>query len=146
MIGEAIYIRVFSQKKGGSYPRVPVPSDSFFRLAAAVRRQRALHTENSGFALQLWVSTFPRFVWTLENIKGAIKKNGQSRETGNTGHTKHRTKIKQQKTWYADKHKQHKQDTSPLRFLWIVHFFLLPLWCSLTFIYTCYSNGMLPGS
>jgi hypothetical protein len=25
-------------------------------------------------------------------------------------------------------------------------FFLLPLWCSLTFIYTCYSNRMLPGS
>ena len=42
------------------------------------------------------------------------KKNGQSRETGNTGHSRHRTKIKQQKTSYADKHKQYKQDTSPL--------------------------------
>jgi hypothetical protein len=31
-------------------------------FARVVGCQRALHTENSGFALQLWVSTFPRFV------------------------------------------------------------------------------------
>ena len=41
---------------------IPLPSDGFFRLAVAVGCRRALHTENSGFALQLWVNTFPRFV------------------------------------------------------------------------------------
>jgi hypothetical protein len=39
-----------------------VSTDGFYGLAVAVGRQRALHTQNSGFSLQLWVSTFPRFV------------------------------------------------------------------------------------
>jgi hypothetical protein len=43
-------------------PRFLCRPTAFFRLAVAVGRQRALHTENSGFSLQLWVSTFPRFV------------------------------------------------------------------------------------
>jgi hypothetical protein len=34
----------------------------FFRLAGAVGRQRALHTENSGFAAAICVDTFPCFV------------------------------------------------------------------------------------
>ena len=34
----------------------------FVRLAGTVGRQSALHKENSGFAAQLWVGTFPRFV------------------------------------------------------------------------------------
>ena len=34
----------------------------FYGFTVAVAGQRALHTENSGFSLQLWVSTFPRFV------------------------------------------------------------------------------------
>ena len=41
---------------------IPLPSDGFYGFAVAVGRQRALHTENSGSSLQLWVSTFPRFV------------------------------------------------------------------------------------
>ena len=34
----------------------------FVRLAGTVGRQSALHKEISGFAAQLWVGTFPRFV------------------------------------------------------------------------------------
>ena len=37
-------------------------SDGFHGIAVAVGRQMALHTENSGCSLHLWVSTFPRFV------------------------------------------------------------------------------------
>jgi hypothetical protein len=38
-------------------PRFLCCPTAFFQLAVAVGHQRALHTENSGFALQLWVST-----------------------------------------------------------------------------------------
>ena len=34
----------------------------FFRLAGAVGRQRALHTENSDLPMRLCLCTFPRFV------------------------------------------------------------------------------------
>ena len=43
-------------------PRFLCRPTALFFFARAVGRQRALHTENSGFSLQLWVSTFPRFV------------------------------------------------------------------------------------
>ena len=35
---------------------------ALIKLLVAVQRQSVLYTENSGFVLQLWVSTFPRFV------------------------------------------------------------------------------------
>jgi hypothetical protein len=55
----------------------PLSSDGFFRLAGAVERQRALHTENSGFAsptLGRHISTFCDYrillkqQWTIEEI------------------------------------------------------------------------------
>ena len=50
---------------------------------------------------------------TLENTEGAIK-NGQSRDTGNTGYTRHRTKINVRKyrrcnqEWTIQNHWQHR--------------------------------------
>ena len=43
-------------------PRFLCRPTALLFFARAVGRQRALHTENSRFSLQLWVSTFPRFV------------------------------------------------------------------------------------
>ena len=43
-------------------PRFLCRLASLLFFARAVGRQRALHTENSRFSPQLWVSTFPRFV------------------------------------------------------------------------------------
>jgi len=37
----------------------------------------------------------------LEKIEGVIK-NGQSRETGNIGYTRHMTKIKKRKTQHSE--------------------------------------------
>ena len=50
--------------------------------------------------------------------EGEIK-NGQSRETGNIEHTRHKTKTNKRTTQYVldttipNKHKEHKQDMSP---------------------------------
>ena len=43
-------------------PRFLCRLTALIKLLVAVQRQSVLYTENSGFVLQLWVSTFPRFV------------------------------------------------------------------------------------
>jgi hypothetical protein len=47
---------------GINSPRFLCRPTAFFRLAGAVGRQRALHTENSGLPMQLCLGTFSRFV------------------------------------------------------------------------------------
>ena len=62
MVGKAIS----ALKERGGSSRLCRDSSAvrwlFVRLAGAVGRQSALHKENSGFAAQIWVGTFPRFV------------------------------------------------------------------------------------